>query len=79
MVLPDDISGEVPEPDSTECKLWVQRLQARYLAQALAYEGAWQGNLVGLQELIQDGYRIVSHTFTLLDDESGLVTCILVR
>ena len=41
--------------------------------------GAWWGNLGGLEEFLQNGYRIVSHTFTLLEDESGVITCILVR
>ena len=43
------------------------------------YEGSWSGNLRRLEEYVQDGYRIVSHTFTPLDDESGVITGILVR
>jgi hypothetical protein len=78
-VNPEDISGGVPEPTTTECVMWVQRLQAQHLAAAMAYEGSWLGNLRGAEGLRQEGYRIVSHTFTLLDDESGVVTCILVK
>lgn len=76
---PEDMSGGVPQPYTTECKIWVQRLQAKYFAAAMACEGSWSGDLREVEEYLQDGYRIVSHTFTLLDDESGVVTCILVR
>ena len=76
---PEDMSGGVPEPGTAECTIWVQRLQPQILGAAMAYEGAWWGNLGGLEEFIQNGYRIVSHTFTLLEDESGVITCILVR
>ena len=57
----------------------MQRLQANHFAAAMAYEASWGGNLHGVEEYLQEGYRIVSHTFTLLDDDSGLVTCSLVR
>ena len=75
----EDMSGGVPEPGTTECAIWVQRLQARHFAAAMAYEASWGGNLHGVEEYLQEGYRIVSHAFPLLDDGSGVVTCILVR
>lgn len=77
---PEDMSGGVsPEPDTRECKIWVQRLQPRYLAAAMAYEGSWSGNLNGVEEYLQQGYRIASHTFTLLEDGSGVVSCLLLK
>jgi hypothetical protein len=70
---------EDPPTQKQHCKIYVQRLQPKYLAAAMSYEGSWSGDLRGVEEHLQDGWEIVSHTFTLLEDESGLFTCILRR
>ena len=79
MDLEGTSEGVSPEPGTRECRIWVQRLQPRYLASAMAYEGSWSGHLSGVEGYLQQGYEIASHTFTLLEDGSGVVTCLLVK
>jgi hypothetical protein len=68
-----------------ECKLWVQHLPPNTkLAAALAGEGAWGGQLLGVEEQLREGWSIVSHSFERVgEDEEGRdqfpLSCILVR
>ena len=65
------------QSQSTQCKIYVQRIRRQYFAAAMEYEGSWSGDLRGVEEHLQEGWKIVSHTFTPLEDESALFTCVL--
>lgn len=76
---PEDMSGGIPQPQMVERKLVVQKIERHMLAPALASEGAVEFDLEGDASHYQSGWRMVSHTFAIQEDGSGILSYILER
>ncbi len=62
-----------------ERALVVERIQSQQIAQTIAGEGASTFSLAGWSADYGTDWKVASHTFTLLDDESALLTVVLER
>ena len=72
------------ETGQQECRLYVQTLPPNpQLHAALSGEGSWTGQMFGINALLEEGWRVVSHSFEWLEDSEGndqfLFSCVLVR
>ena len=74
MIDPEDMGGESSIPRDVERNLVVQEISKETISLA-----AGMFDLSGTLAHYQSDWRIVSHTFDLLEDGSALLTCILER
>ncbi len=78
---PQDVSGGAASPQRVERKCIVERIDKQTLAPVLTGEGAIHSDL-GAQApepYFMSDWRLVSHTFAIQDDETGILTYILER